>query len=611
MSNTKAQVIEIFLKLTKSLGRQPSLPELKAKGVSPKSIEWNFGNKKNLIKAAKKQNPKVFKGLESSTRAAMDKEASQKKKANFIKIYLDRVKAGSFFPTKAELAEHGITRDSLKHYFKTIKALRDATKMEFPEAFSGVVDLDKYLADKNQNSIKKQLKSSQTFFITTAVNGQEADENFINSIKTFCNKNDAKLLILPCHDPAHNLSNTIEWHFDSVITETKSPIIFEETELNKNMVISGIRVTAKQINPTTGLGRITKGTRSFVFASPKQSLEFIPNSNRKLPHAMMTTGACTKADYSSTRGNSQRTAYLAEFDHVIGGLIVEIQDSKIYHFRQVQADKKTGAFIDLGIEYNSKGLKRVASKLILGDIHAAAVSETALKATEEMMEEFKVDTIVIHDLFDGDSVNHHEEKNLISQAIKAKMGRLSLSDELKKTSAIVDRLLSKPFVKLGVIPDANHNNFIHRWLQRGRFKDEPQNFALGCKLAAAYVDGKDPLQEGLKSEAPIKHAKKLKWLAPDEDYIVAGVQLGSHGDLGPAGTRGSAISLERALVDAIIAHSHTPRIIRKLVQVGTLSELYLGYNKGPSSWMHCNAVLYPNGTRQLINIINGQWRLKK
>ena len=96
--------------------------------------------------------------------------------------------------------------------------------------------------------------------------------------------------------------------------------VFDQITFKLQHYISSLRINAKQINPTTGLGRICQGKGSFIFGSPKQSLEYDPVSNVKYPHARMSTGACTVANYSSTQGNSLRTAYIAEHDHVMGAI---------------------------------------------------------------------------------------------------------------------------------------------------------------------------------------------------------------------------------------------------------------------------------------------------
>ena len=90
---------------------------------------------------------------------------------------------------------------------------------------------------------------------------------------------------------------------------------------------------------------------------------------------------------------------------------------------------------------------------------------------------------------------------------------------------------------------------------------------------------------------------------------MANVELGAHGDKGANGARGSLHAMENAYGNSVSGHSHSPEILRGAWQVGTCSYLKLEYNQGPSSWLHSSCLLYPNGARQLINVIGGQWRL--
>jgi len=262
---------------------------------------------------------------------------SAKIKRDLLKKYVSIMKNVRIFPTRADLLNEGISRDKVRYHFSTLKKMREAAKVSFPKAFKGVVDTDDLKLE--------DLSRYKRFVITTAVNGQYAHKGFIKSLENYCEIHKAKLLILPSNDPAHNLDNEIEWYFDNPLLD--KDIIFDDLKLNSNIHISSLRVNAKQINPTTGLGRISQGKGSFVFASPKQSLEFDPVSSTKLPHARMSTGACTIANYSSSKGNSQRTAFLADHDHILGAVIVEIRNDEIYHFRQIQADSK-GKYIELG-----------------------------------------------------------------------------------------------------------------------------------------------------------------------------------------------------------------------------------------------------------------------
>lgn len=544
----------------------------------------------------KKEKPKKVDGDESTL------------KREIAEAYVQIVQQKNMFPTRGDLAAVGINRDKIRHHFVNLTGLRKAAKAFFPEAFHGIILEQDFTSIKARKEIAKDVKNHRTFIITTAVNGQWAHSKFLEGLDYLAQERRGKVFVLPAHDPAHNLDNDIEWHFDDLLKD--HTFIFDSTRLNSNIRVSSLRINAKQINPTTGLGRISQGG-SFVFASPKQSLEYDPVSNVKYPHARMSTGACTVANYSSSLGNSQRTAYLATADHILGALIVEIEDDKIYHFRQIQADAE-GGFCDLGKYYIGRNKpRRVTPKLVMGDYHAGEHDETAVGAWEEIIEEMGVDEVFFHDLFNGKSINHHEENNIVLRSRHAKTGLLHLGDELKVTGEQLDRILAHKSVKKGIVIRSNHDEFLQRWLENGKFRNDPINFQVGCRLADKAVDGLDPLREGLKEYAKIKNWEKIIFLNRDEDYKIAGIELGAHGDKGPNGSRGSKPSLENAYGKCVIGHSHTPGILRGVFQVGTSSLFDLGYNVGPSSWMHCSCLVYPNGQRQLINSINGKWRLKR
>src|SRR5665213_1943680 len=244
---------------------------------------------------SKKQQPK---------RVDTDESAQ---KLDLVKKYVKIVQQKNMFPTRSDLALVDITRDKIRHHFVNITGLRNTAKDMFPEAFEGVILEDAFISAEAKDKLLKEIKKSRTFIVTTAVNGQWAHAKFLETLDFLSSELKAKVLMLPSHDPAHNLDNQIEWHFDDLLKD--HTFVFDQVTLNSNIHISSLRINAKQINPTTGLGRICQGQGSFIFASPKQSLEYDPVSNVKYPHARMSTGACTIANYRSTQGNSLRTAY--------------------------------------------------------------------------------------------------------------------------------------------------------------------------------------------------------------------------------------------------------------------------------------------------------------
>ena len=463
-----------------------------------------------------------------------------------------------------------------------------------------------YLAsEKNLIRLQKRIKQHKRLVITTAVNGQPVHEAFLNSIAHFCKKNDAMLLLIPCHDPAHNLDNEIEWHMDASISDCE--YVFEKLPLNSNIHISSVRVTAKQMKPTTQMDRFASADGSMILGSPKQSLEYVPVSNTKFPHALMSTGAITLPNYKSSRGNSLRTAFIAEHDHIVGAVIVEIQDNNIYHFRQIQSDED-GSFADLGTLYSGNKTSKIIPKMIIGDYHAGEHSESAQQAWIDLQKLTGADEVVLHDLYNGLSSNHHDEGKMVTLARRASVGKLDVAKELAITGSVLNLWTSK-VAKVTVVR-SNHDEFLHRWVERAAFTKDPYNFQIGCQLAEKWIDGIDPLVYGIQLHGNLKRPERINWLDRDQDYRIAGVECGSHGDLGANGSRGSRANLERSYGRAIIGHSHSPGILRGIFQVGTTSLLKLDYNRGPSSWINCSCLLYSNGQRQLINSIEGNWHLK-
>jgi hypothetical protein len=95
-----------------------------------------------------------------------------------------------------------------------------------------------------------------------------------------------------------------------------------------------------------------------------------------------------------------------------------------------------------------------------------------------------------------------------------------------------------------------------------------------------------------------------------EGSNIKGIQMDLHGDKGPNGARGSIKNLRRVGCRVMIGHSHSPGFNEGAMQVGTSSRLQLEYNHGGvSGWLHTHGVVYANGKRQLITIINGKYRL--
>lgn len=528
------------------------------------------------------------------------------KKINISKLYARLAKKLKRDIRMQDLQDAGITKDMVTHHFGSLTSLEKVARSQYPVSFFDVT-VESLYSPKAIADLRQEVATSKRFVVTTAVNGCEVHPRFLASIKNYCKQNDASLLILVASDPA--ASRDKEWGTISSKLKDET-IVIEDTRLNSNVFLSTIKLSAKHIDPTTGLGRIGQRNGTFIYASPKQRLKAVPVSNSTLPHFMMTTGAITVGNYKSDMYMSQRTAYIAEHDHVLGAIVVEIVDDKRYHFRQIQSDSK-GAFYDLGVRYTpSECVKVQPEAFVLGDWHAGETDPGAKKAWFDVSKLTKPKRILLHDAFDGISINHHERNYKLLKAKRAENNQLSLQNELSILSSDIQEIAE--LTDEVIVVKSNHDQFLERYLQEAKYVDDPQNHRIALQLALQVLDGNDPLKHAVNQvlDSDLKTKSKVRWLSIDNDYRIEGIQCGAHGHLGANGSRGSIEAMETAYGSSVTGHSHTPQILRGAWCVGTSSYLKLDYNKGASSWLHSSCLIYPGGSRQLINCIDGEWRLE-
>lgn len=530
----------------------------------------------------------------------------------FVKFMTQRKRV----PTEAELQKLGVSRNAVRWHFDSPKDLKIKVREKHPELFKHIID-ESVFTKANFKKVEEVVGKHGRFVITTAVAGGKVHKKGYEALKSYCKKNNALLLVLPVKDPASNFSSSnasiSSWELDPIFANNGDTVVFSDLALNDNLYVSGIKIGAKQVDPVTGLRRLAHD-RSFIFASPKMRLEVVPNSNNKLPHVLMSTGAITIPDYETELFLSMRTAYLANFDHKLGAIVVELDDKNPhrYFFRQLQIEPKTGRFVDLGDYYHPDGqvTKLPAEAFSLGDIHFGEEDEEAMKVWKEVVDLVKPKKLILHDIFSGRSVSHWMMNKVISKAIHAAKGHTNLAKELELTAMGLEAL-STWTEEGNVIIKSNHDDFLPRYLEEGRFLKDHENFFTANELIAEMRRGKDCVRVGVEKFMNDKFKEKNLWLKRDQDYKVADIECGVHGDKGPNGSRGSLRSLEQAYGACVVAHSHTPGILRDAWQNGTSTKLQLEYNDGASSWMHSSTLIYPNCARQMIHSIFGAWRRSK
>lgn len=528
---------------------------------------------------------------------------------DFLKLVQER----KYVPISSEFYQHSaFHRETINKHFKSFDGLVAEARKADPKIFKNIIDESSF-SDEAFKELRTFISEHRRFFVTTAITGCEVHKDGLASIETYCKKNKAALLILPCSDPARQKEHKNKWTLSPDLP--KESVVFKDVSLNDNLVLSTIKMSAKQLQPLTGIKRLSQKKGSTIVASPKQFLEFVANSNNntEIPRALMSTGAITKANYRTEMYMSERTASLAELDHTLGGIIVEIKNGRIYFARTVQINPKTGSFTDLDQKYNSDGtVNKVTADLVqLGDHHVLSTCLVTRRIAKEIVELVKPKVLTVEDFFDGITINPHERHNLVSLSKKAKKGLLSLDFEFEACQKEIDELCTWPVESL-VFKYGNHEDFLKRWLCDGAFIDEPMNKIIGMKLTIALEELEVmPFEYAMREMYGLQQPDKVKFLGINDSFKVNGIENGAHGHLGKGGRRNPGMAeLEECYGASNVGHNHSAAIFRSVFRVGTGTHLQLNYNEGPSGWTNTHLIQHQDKSRQLIHNIDGDWRLK-
>lgn len=525
---------------------------------------------------------------------------SKSRKEEIALSYAKLAKKLKAYPSRSDLKKIGISRDMIRDHFGDMESLKEFSKESKARYFEKLIDPD-YFDDSVHKDLQAKAKQYKRFIVTTAVAGAPVHRDFLASIKKFAEINKALILMFPANYALYDLEHDI-------VTDPAINIVFRKLRLNSNLYLDPIKIDPKQVDPVVGLDAIGKTEGTVIIGSPKQRRIPIANSNEKLARIIQATGAITKPRYIPSDGIPKRRDRLAEEHHVMGAVVIEIVDDKFYHFRIVQM-KRDGSFNDLFYNYSEDGKVYVGCEAIVqGDLHITETDPLVDAAVDEMCAIGKPKYRILHDMFSGVSINHHEIRNKVLRARLAMENKISLEEEFKANARVIEEKRKKKTAKHIVVVKSNHDEFLDRYLAEGSFDDV--NRVLSTKLQILAMEGKDPLKNGLETLFGVKPGTDLIWLQRDQDFKIAGVENGAHGDLGSNGRRNpGAKGMYKAYGKVNYGHCHYGEIWHGAMSCGTSSYMRLGYNRGSSSWDNSQIIEYDDGTRQLINVIKGKWKL--
>lgn len=482
-------------------------------------------------------------------------------------------------PRKVYRLRTNVSEDRVRLHFGGYKGLRNASMKKLKSQSREDVDI-KLNADQTIN---------QRYIVSSIVEGSPINKSFFNALKLYCKKNNARLLLLWMKGVYKND------RFNQAELKQFEPYLVTNFKFNKNLEARDFLLSPLQMLPLSGLDRFGSKKTSLIVASTKQMMTSVPRPKLETPHIVYSTGTISVPTYTTSRNGA-----LAKQDNKLGALVVEVVSDKYFYIRNVEW--LNNCFVDLGKAYYEDKVKKMDCKVMVwGDLHLGEECPTALRSSLNQAKFFKPDQIFLHDLISFNSISHHNFGKYLSKVfVKEKIN--TLQKELQYAKDQLDFINHSVDSEL-VVVSSNHDEFLFKYCNSGQFLKDTPNAILGAKCFIKYEMGINPIEDYM-------NMKDVIFLQRDQSYKVKDIECGIHGHDGANGAKGSPMGFRNSYDKIIVGHSHSPKIINDVYYVGTLSRLNLSYNRGSSSWLHANSVIYDNGGRQLILWVESEnWKM--
>ena len=447
-------------------------------------------------------------------------------------------------------------------------------------------------------------KKAKKYVITYAQNASPVNETFLASLVNYCKHNKAKLIVVA---GKHRFTASRRWWDDRLTPH----LFYGEQKICENLIIRGDLGISPIVRNPLSAPELISVEESAIVGHPKLRFKAMPKEDRNSVRIVASTGAITEPYYENTvTGRKSKTL------HKYAAVVVEIaKGGKQFHVRQLSS-ADDGSFIDIDLHYSCNKVTKAprAKALICGDIHVDKSDEEVLSATltgpKSIAAVLRPEKVIYHDVLDFEVRNHHSINDPFIRATKASgLGPDSVEEEVTRAVRFLEK--NTPSDSEGVVVKSNHDEAFDRWLKTADPKKDPKNarfFHEMCYKTLAYIEDKNEYVSAFDLFYRDRGNGSVKFLKRNEKLEISGIICNFHGDKGVNGSRGSISSFEKIGRPMVIGHSHSPGIQGNVYQVGVTGSLDMGYNYLPSSWMNTHCVIYANGERSLINVIQGKWR---
>lgn len=473
------------------------------------------------------------------------------------------------------------------------------------------------------DSIVHEIKQGDKFIVTVAQNNTDVNASMLAALETFAKHEGAELIVCKTlyntkgfAQPGKTADNNKDYYFAPELAKyfqdapcyLGTPQLFLAADAN-------VIPTAK--NPLAAFEGLTHAGVSMVIPAVKISLRCTAALKGATGKDLFSTGAITKSNYVQ-----RKAGQVAQHEHNIGALFVQVFEDGTFTARQLEQMANFDGFYDKGRLYTGEGVTEVDAVACLqfGDIHAEKMTAENMLQACDIVREYNPQNIMLHDVLDFSSRNHHNIKDSFFVARNDAQGASVVCD-LNAVSAAIRQFAecANDGATIHII-ESNHDLALEKWIKESDFKKDSLNAGVYLPLALAMVKaaygGEEinlleyalTLSRGELSDSsgnenePISGGvyQMVNFHNTDESVMIAGVEHGVHGHSGLNGSRGSPAQFRTLGVRMNTGHTHTPSIMGGVYTAGVTASLEMGYNVGPSSWRIAHVVTYVNGQRQVI-----------
>lgn len=466
----------------------------------------------------------------------------------------------------------------------------------------------------------RQWAEGSTFVFTSAQANTHLNEPFWLNLMNLVHSRDAQLHISrftynkgthgrkSVKPGTHLSSDDDDLWFDPRI----EPYVSDDSvQIAQDLVWCGeLNIIPTRVDPINGFENYGRGA-SVIVPHTKMAMRSVPTMKDSPARFAYSTGTVTARNYIEKAAGQKSSLH-----HVYGALLVEVDESGQWWARQINADND-GTIYDLTEKYEILEGESVmtagnrAKVVTHGDLHGNKVNLSVMEVMSDVIDVLFPEHQVFHDTIDFQPRNHHNIKDphfLHEMHIK---GVDSVEDEFRSIAQIMGSYLARPDTTHHIVT-SNHDQAVEGWLRSTDGFHDPVNMLTWLEVNAFCARrrkvGKKPRPFWTLLKRYLPENYRWNIIHEDGSLIVAGIEHGLHGHLGPNGARGSPKNL-RTVGKANTGHTHSAGITEGVYTAGVFGNLDMGYNKGLSGWSHSFIVTYENGKRTICTIKNGKaWR---